>query len=88
MQSPAVMVYFFSTLLTPEVDIIVGVVYLVFSKYFMSEYPLQTSIFYTSWILKNQKQKHKKIKIDPYHVDGSHSCPDKAVPGDNRLDNA
>lgn len=47
----------------------------------------ETSIFYTPWILKNQKQKHKKIKIDPYCVDGSHSYPDKALPGDNRPDN-
>ncbi|XP_045600493.2 proteasome activator complex subunit 4 isoform X1 [Procambarus clarkii] len=47
----------------------------------------ETSTFYMPWILKNQKRKHKKIKIDPYNVDGAHSISIKPVPGDSRPDN-
>ncbi|KAK4321981.1 hypothetical protein Pmani_007247 [Petrolisthes manimaculis] len=48
----------------------------------------ETSLFYMSWILKNQKRKHKKVHIDPYSINGKRcSVPDSPKPGDSRPDN-
>ncbi|KAK7086905.1 Proteasome activator complex subunit 4 [Halocaridina rubra] len=47
----------------------------------------ETSIFYMPWILKNQKRKHLKWKIDPCRVDGEHKILKHLIPGDSRDDN-
>lgn len=47
----------------------------------------ETALFYMSWILKNQKRKHKKVEIDPCAFEGVTSVPSSPRPGDSRPDN-